>query len=205
MLCGICLELWRFALVMTLFCERNVTVACCAPGLELSQRELVAMAFAGDDVQAEFAADKAAEAEAEAPKEDLPSQLPGWGAWAAQQRKPGWLADTEAKAARWGVVKLLQGEKTYCRGFAHPVANTHLRLLFHRACAHAAHSVMLTTICTSGRLHLPHISVSRMPECHAFAVHTCIVHVLMELVGAVALHVKTCGGGCRPGGCQICA
>ena len=68
--------------------------------MELSQRELIAMAFAGDDVQAEFAAEKAAEAEAEAPAQELPSQLPGWGAWAAQQCKPGWLADAEAKAAR---------------------------------------------------------------------------------------------------------
>jgi U3 small nucleolar RNA-associated protein 14 len=81
-----------------------VTFSACAgflrAGPELSQRELVAMAFAGDDVQAEFAAEKVAEAEAEAPAEEVPSQLPGWGAWAAQQRKPGWLAAAEEKAAR---------------------------------------------------------------------------------------------------------
>ena len=43
-------------------------------GVDLSQRELVALAFAGDNVQAEFAADTA---EAEAPIVDAPSQLPG--------------------------------------------------------------------------------------------------------------------------------
>ena len=69
--------------------------------MDLSQRELVALAFAGDDVQAEFAADKAAEAEEEAPKVDAPSQLPGWGAWAASQRRPGWMEAAQAKAARW--------------------------------------------------------------------------------------------------------
>ena len=68
--------------------------------MDLSQRELVALAFAGDDVQADFAADKADEAEAEAPKADAPSQLPGWGAWASSQRKPGWMAAAQAKAAR---------------------------------------------------------------------------------------------------------
>ena len=73
---------------------------CACSGMDLTQRELVALAFAGDDVQAEFAADKAAEAEAEAPKVDAPSQLPGWGAWASSQRRPGWMAAAQAKAAR---------------------------------------------------------------------------------------------------------
>lgn len=69
-------------------------------GSELSQRELIARAFAGDDVQAEFEAVKAAEAEAEAPAAEAPSLLPGWGAWAAQQCTPGWMAAAQDKAAR---------------------------------------------------------------------------------------------------------
>ncbi|BDA46715.1 probable U3 small nucleolar RNA-associated protein 14 homolog A [Coccomyxa sp. Obi] len=69
-------------------------------GKELSQRELIARAFAGDDVQAEFAEEKAREAEAEAPPADAPSLLPGWGAWAGQQRTPGWMAKAQDKALR---------------------------------------------------------------------------------------------------------
>ncbi len=47
---------------------------------------------------ADFAAAKAAEAEAEAPAEAAPSLLPGWGAWAGQQRTPAWMAAAQAKA-----------------------------------------------------------------------------------------------------------
>ena len=45
-----------------------VTVLEITSGKELSQRELIAMAFAGDDVEAEFDAQKAEEAQAELPK-----------------------------------------------------------------------------------------------------------------------------------------
>ena len=44
-------------------------------GNELSQAELIKRAFAGDDVQAEFDAAKAAEVEEELPKEVRPEQL----------------------------------------------------------------------------------------------------------------------------------
>lgn len=71
-------------------------------GKELSQRELIARAFAGDDVQAEFAEEKAREAEAEAAPADAPLLLPGWGAWAGQQRTPGWMAKAQDKALRCG-------------------------------------------------------------------------------------------------------
>lgn len=67
--------------------------------MDLSQRELIAAAFAGDDVQADFDAAKAAEAEAEAPIVEEPAQLPGWGAWASHQRKPLWLLTAKARAA----------------------------------------------------------------------------------------------------------
>ncbi|KDN43775.1 Utp14-domain-containing protein [Tilletiaria anomala UBC 951] len=46
----------------------------------LQQHELVAEAFAGDDVAAEFAAEKAALIEAEAPREEDVT-LAGWGSW----------------------------------------------------------------------------------------------------------------------------
>lgn len=64
----------------------------------MTQRELIAAAFAGDDVQAEFDAEKAAEAEAEAPAVEEPSQLPGWGNWADRQREPAWLLSAKAQA-----------------------------------------------------------------------------------------------------------
>ena len=71
-----------------------------AGGSALTQRELIARAFAGDDVAAEFEATKAAEAEAELPPIEAPLVLPGWGAWASQQREPKWLVEAKAKAER---------------------------------------------------------------------------------------------------------
>ena len=71
-------------------------------GVSARQRALIAAAFAGDDVAAEFAAAKAAEVEAELPKAEVASQLPGWGAWAGEQKEPRWLRDQRkaAEAAR---------------------------------------------------------------------------------------------------------
>ena len=69
-------------------------------GGTLSQRELIARAFAGDDVAAEFEADKAAETLEELPKIETPSLMPGWVAWANQQREPRWMAAAKAKAER---------------------------------------------------------------------------------------------------------
>jgi U3 small nucleolar RNA-associated protein 14 len=64
----------------------------------MTQRELVAMAFAGDDVAADFAAQKAEEAEAEAPAADTgPGLLPGWGSWASAKRMQ---RDAEAAARK---------------------------------------------------------------------------------------------------------
>lgn len=45
-----------------------------------SQRDLIAEAFAGDDVAADFAAEKARIASEDAPKE-VDNTLPGWGSW----------------------------------------------------------------------------------------------------------------------------
>ena len=67
----------------------------------MSQRELIAAAFAGDDVQADFEAAKAAEVESELPQEDLPQELPGWGLWASQRKAPPrWLTEAKDRAAQ---------------------------------------------------------------------------------------------------------
>ena len=56
------------------------------------------MAFAGDDVAADFAAQKAEEAGAEAPAPDVgPGALPGWGSWASAKRMQ---RDAEAAARK---------------------------------------------------------------------------------------------------------
>jgi len=55
---------------------------------------------AGDDVEAEFAADKAAEVGAELPHIEEPSALPGWGVWQDQQRNPKWMKQAKEKAQR---------------------------------------------------------------------------------------------------------
>ncbi|KAF5840649.1 Utp14 protein-domain-containing protein [Dunaliella salina] len=67
---------------------------------EATQQELIRMAFAGDDVEAEFAADKAAEVGAELPHIEEPSVLPGWGVWQDQQRNPKWMKQAKEKAQR---------------------------------------------------------------------------------------------------------
>ena len=86
-------------------CCAHVFIACISrAGTELSQRELIARAFAGDDVQAEFDEAKGREAEEEAPKADAPSLLPGWGAWAGHQKTPGWMAKAQDKAQRCSAV-----------------------------------------------------------------------------------------------------
>ncbi|SCV71886.1 BQ2448_4580 [Microbotryum intermedium] len=49
----------------------------------IQQRELVAKAFAGDDVVAEFEEEKRREIERDAPKE-IDNTLPGWGSWSGK-------------------------------------------------------------------------------------------------------------------------
>jgi U3 small nucleolar RNA-associated protein 14 len=51
-------------------------------------------------VEAEFAADKAAEVGAELPHVEEPSALPGWGVWQEQQRNPKWMKVAKDKAQR---------------------------------------------------------------------------------------------------------
>ena len=68
----------------------------------MSQRELIAQAFAGDDVVAEFEAEKQDEAEKSLPKIEAPSLLPGWGTWAANQKEPEWIRTAKLKVERSG-------------------------------------------------------------------------------------------------------
>lgn len=63
----------------------------------VTQEDLIRQAFAGDDVEDQFAREKAAEVEAELPKEDLPGVLPGWGTWKDQQREPKWMVEQRKK------------------------------------------------------------------------------------------------------------
>lgn len=51
-------------------------------------------------MEAEFAADKAAEVGAELPHIEEPSALPGWGVWQDQQRNPKWMKQAKEKAQR---------------------------------------------------------------------------------------------------------
>mmetsp|Transcript_5357 Transcript_5357/g.11731 ORF Transcript_5357/g.11731 Transcript_5357/m.11731 type:complete len:1130 (-) Transcript_5357:373-3762(-) len=64
------------------------------------QRDLISMAFAGDDVEEEFAKEKADAVAAELPHIEEPSSLPGWGAWSEQQRDPKWMRDARDKVKK---------------------------------------------------------------------------------------------------------
>ena len=66
----------------------------------MSQRELIAQAFAGDDVVAEFQEEKDTEIEKELPKTETASLLPGWGTWADKQKEPQWMIAAKQKADR---------------------------------------------------------------------------------------------------------
>lgn len=67
-------------------------------GVKMAQQELIAQAFAGDDVAAAFEEGKEAEIQAELPKVEGPSLMPGWGTWASQQREPRWMVEARKKA-----------------------------------------------------------------------------------------------------------
>ncbi|GFH31683.1 uncharacterized protein HaLaN_30772 [Haematococcus lacustris] len=67
---------------------------------EGGQLALIRAAFAGDDVEQDFEAEKAAEVAAELPKEEVVGVLPGWGVWANQQKEPRWVTAAREKAAR---------------------------------------------------------------------------------------------------------
>ena len=54
----------------------------------------------GDDVEAEFAAEKAEDVAGELPKIEEPSTLPGWGMWAGAQREPKWMREAKEKAQK---------------------------------------------------------------------------------------------------------
>eukprot|EP00898_Chlorokybus_atmophyticus_P006709 jgi/Chlat1/7039/Chrsp56S06716 len=70
-------------------------------GDTLTQQEIIRRAFAGDDVQADFDAEKQAAVEEELPKIEGPMALPGWGQWATQKhRKPKFAVKAEEEAKK---------------------------------------------------------------------------------------------------------
>ncbi|CAO1634421.1 unnamed protein product [Parajaminaea phylloscopi] len=74
-----------------------------------SQRDLIAEAFAGDDVAADFAAEKARIAAEDAPKE-IDNSLPGWGSWGGKgvktNRKSGAAKRKEAELKRQHTIQV---------------------------------------------------------------------------------------------------
>ncbi|ORY83739.1 Utp14 protein-domain-containing protein [Protomyces lactucae-debilis] len=80
------------------------------------QQDLVAQAFAGDDVVAEFAAEKEAAEQADAPQE-IDETLPGWGSWTG--------ADIKRKPKKRFIRKVegLDVEARKDKGLAHVVIN----------------------------------------------------------------------------------
>lgn len=74
----------------------------------LSQRDLIAEAFAGDDVAAEFASEKARQIEADAPRE-VDTTLPGWGAWGGKGIKKGHKSSAAQAARKKANMKLIPG------------------------------------------------------------------------------------------------
>ena len=68
---------------------------------EDTNEALLARAFAGDDVVANFETEKTAEVEGELPKFETQKRMPGWGGWAEEQAKrpiPKWQIESERKA-----------------------------------------------------------------------------------------------------------
>lgn len=63
--------------------DEPVEINVRAPKTAMQQRQLVSEAFEGDDVLADFAAEKQAEIDAEKPKE-IDTYLPGWGSWSGK-------------------------------------------------------------------------------------------------------------------------
>ena len=62
-----------------------------------TNEDLMRRAFANDDIEAAFEKEKLADVDAELPETDVPKNLPGWGAWASEQRTPKWMQDAEKK------------------------------------------------------------------------------------------------------------
>ncbi|GJP32860.1 hypothetical protein CLOM_g17454 [Closterium sp. NIES-68] len=70
---------------------------------EKEQAELMRLAFAGDDVAAEFEAEKERVVEKEVGREEGPVTLPGWGQWEEVQRRKGapkWIEEEREAAKR---------------------------------------------------------------------------------------------------------
>lgn len=120
------------------------------------------LAFAGDDVQAEFAAAKAAEVGEELPPADVAAPLPGWGQWAGRSRQPAWLAAAKDKALKCAlhVHDRLQVDEAY----AHPQRSCKRELWSSQvqggSWQFCMELLMVTTVRRSRRLHVVVTSVT---------------------------------------------
>lgn len=74
----------------------------------LSQRDLIAEAFAGDDVQADFALSKAKTIAEDAPQE-VDDNLPGWGSWGGKGAKKHTKSGAARRRERDARVKIIPG------------------------------------------------------------------------------------------------
>lgn len=73
------------------------------PTHELSQAELIRLAFAGDDVEEEFKKDKQEILNEENPEPEKPVLIPGWGQWTHVQQKkglPSWMVKEHETAKK---------------------------------------------------------------------------------------------------------
>ncbi|KAK0521653.1 hypothetical protein OC834_006583 [Tilletia horrida] len=94
-------------------------------GIAFTQRDLVAEAFAGDDVAAQFAEEKRALVEADAPKEE-DNSLPGWGSWSGKGVKHSAAQKARLEANRKKHTKTLPGldpSKRKDAGLEHVIIN----------------------------------------------------------------------------------
>lgn len=69
-------------------------------GVSARQRNLIKAAFAGDDVEAEFAAMKEAEVTQGLPSVEVDKVLPGWGSWASEQKEPRYIREQRQQAEK---------------------------------------------------------------------------------------------------------
>jgi len=59
--------------------------------MDMTQTDLIQLAFDDDDVKDEFAEEKEKEVASELPKIEEISLLPGWGRWKDDQEEPKWM------------------------------------------------------------------------------------------------------------------
>ncbi|CAD6893182.1 unnamed protein product [Tilletia controversa] len=103
----------------------STSAAAATRGIAFTQRDLVAEAFAGDDVTAQFAEQKRALVEADAPQEE-DNSLPGWGSWSGKGVKHSAAQKARLAANRAKHTRTLPGLAPSARkdaGMEHVVIN----------------------------------------------------------------------------------